>query len=80
MASVIPVSTTISEGGDRHARVDQRLEGAQALAAADLDRSDLGDGAARRRPAGGLEVDDAERHFVEWGAEVVEGPLHGRRR
>ncbi len=36
-------------GRDGHARVHQRLERAEALAAADLDRADLGDRALARR-------------------------------
>ena len=65
-------------GRDGHARVDERLERAEALAAADLDRADLGDRAAASALApGGLEVDDAERDLGERGAEVVERALHG---
>ena len=37
-------------GRDGHARVDQRLERAEALAAPDLDRADLGDPHGRRWP------------------------------
>ena len=48
-------------GRDGHARVHQRLERAEALAAADLDRADLGDRALRGAGTRRLEVDDAER-------------------
>jgi hypothetical protein len=58
------------ERGDGGARVDQRLEGPKALAAPELGRSHLGDGAVGRRPAGRLEVDHAERHGVERGRKV----------
>ena len=64
-------------GRDLCARVDECLEGAEALASAHLDRSHLGDRAQLRRGAGGLEVDDAEGDLGERGAEVVERPLHG---
>ena len=66
-------------GRDRRARVHECLEGAEALASAHLDRSDLGDRAHLRRGAGGLEVEDAEGDLGERGAEVVERPLHGPR-
>ena len=74
IASVMPVSTVIS-GGIGRAGVDERLERAEALAAADLDRADLGDAARLRRAAGGLEVDDAERDVEERGAQIVEAAL-----
>ena len=41
--------------------VDEGLELAEHLPAADLDRADLGDRAVLRRAAGGLQVDDDER-------------------
>jgi len=63
------------EGGDRRARVDQRLELAQDRTAAHLDRADLGDRGTVRRPAGGLEVDDDERHLGQGCAEFVESEL-----
>ena len=62
-------------GRDGRTRVDEGLERAEALAAAQLDRADLGDGARRRRAAGGLEVDHAERDVVQRRAEVVEAAL-----
>ena len=61
---------------DRPARVDERLERAEALAAADLDRADLGDHVVVAVAAGGLEVEDAERDVGERRAEVVEAALH----
>ena len=45
---------------DRHTGVHEGLEHAGALAAAELDRADLGDPAIGRRPAGRLQVDDHE--------------------
>ena len=62
---------------DRHARVHEGLERAEALAASHLDRADLGDGAALGRSPCGLEVDDAERDVRQGRAEVVERALHG---
>src|SRR5690606_25779604 len=52
----------------RHAgaRVDQGGQLAEALAAADLDRGDLGDaGAVARRATGGLQVHDRERDLAQ---------------
>ena len=69
--AVMPVSTVIC-GRDGRARVHQGLEGAEALAAAQLHRADLGDAAVGRRAAGGLEVDHAERDLAQRRAEVVE--------
>ena len=46
---------------DQRARVHQGGERAEALAATQLDRTDLGDGALGGGAAGGLEVDDHER-------------------
>jgi hypothetical protein len=52
--------------GDRHARVHERVERAEHLAAAQLERAHFGDGvAAARRAAGRLEIDDHERHVVQ---------------
>src|SRR5439155_4069362 len=48
------------ERRDGCARVDQRLELAQHLAAADPDGTDLGDPRPARRTAGGLQVDHDE--------------------
>ena len=67
-------------GRDGRARVDQRVEGPQALAAPDLDGADLRDGILVGRAPGGLQVHDGEGHLGERGAELVEGPLHGRAR
>ena len=74
IVSLMPVSTEMN-GGIGTPGVDQRLELAQPLAAADLHRADLGDLAALRRPAGGLEVDDDEGHLVQRRAQLVEGRL-----
>ena len=64
-------------GRDLPARVDQRLELAEHLAAADLHRADLGDRAVLRRPAGGLEVDDDERDVRQRRAEFLDRHLRG---
>ncbi len=75
IASVMPVSTAMN-GRDGLVRVDQRLELAEHLAAAHLDRADLGDHrAALGRAAGRLQVDDAERHVAQRTAELVEAAL-----
>jgi hypothetical protein len=58
------------------ARVHQRLERAQALAAPQLHRAHLGDLGIRRGRAGGLQVEHAERHLMEGDAQVVEAALH----
>ena len=71
IASVIPVSTVMN-GRDRHAGVHERLELAEALAAAVLHRADLGDRAGRGGAAGRLEVDDDE-------GDVVRARSSGRR-
>ncbi len=56
--------------------VDERLELTEDLATADLDGADLGDHRpAGRRAAGGLEVDDAERHVAQGPTQLVEGAL-----
>ena len=65
----------LDERRDRSARVDQGLELAEHLAAADLDRTDLRDRAVGRGPAGRLEVDDDERHVRQRRAEIVERGL-----
>ena len=62
---------------DGPARVDERLERAEELAAAHLDRADLGDRVVGAVAAGRLEVEDAERDVGERRAEVVEAALHG---
>ena len=55
-------------GWDRTARVDERLERRQALAAADLDDTDLGDHVVVAVAAGGLEVEHAERRLGQRNA------------
>jgi hypothetical protein len=60
---------------DRHRGVDQGVEAAEDLAAADLDRPDLGDAVVGGRPAGGLEVEDHELDVEQRGTEVVEATL-----
>ena len=60
---------------DRPARVDEGLERAEALAAADLDRADLGDRVVDPVAARRLEVEHAERDVGERRAEVVEAAL-----
>ncbi len=65
---------------DRPARVDQRLERAETLAAADLDRADLGDDVGIPIAAGGFEVDHAERDVAQWCPQVIERTLHPDRR
>ena len=62
-------------GRDRPAGVDQGLELAEHLAAADLHRADLGDRAVLRRAAGRLEVDDDERHVRQPGPELLDRHL-----
>ena len=62
---------------DASPRVDEGLEGAELLAAADPKRTDFADlvlGAG----AGGLQIDDAERDVVEGLAEVLKGTLAKR--
>ncbi len=63
------------ERRDRAARVDQGLELTDHLAAADLDRADLGDVARQVGAAGGLEVDDDEGHLAQRPAQLVERRL-----
>src|SRR5205823_3809594 len=59
-------------------RVDQGGELGQLLPAADLDRADLGDPAAVRCPAGGLQVDDHEGGVPQRpGQRVVEQVVEG---
>ena len=60
---------------DRPARVDERLERAEELAAADLHRADLGDRVVGAVAARRLEVEHAERDVGERRAEVVEAAL-----
>ena len=57
--------------------VDQGVEGAENLAAADLDGADLGDPVVGGRPAGGLEVEHDELDVEQRGPEVVEATLDG---
>ena len=63
---------------NRPSGIDEGLERAETLAAAHFDRTDLGDHVLVAIPAGGLEVDDAERDVVQWDAELVERPLVGK--
>jgi hypothetical protein len=60
---------------DRDLGVDQRVERADDLAAADLDGADLGDAVVRGRAAGGLEVQDDELDLDERRTKVVQGQL-----
>ena len=64
--------------GHRNAWVDEGLELAEHLAAADLDGADLRDLLGARLAAGRLEVEDDERHLVQRRPELVEAELHGR--
>ena len=65
-----------NERRDRLVGVDQRLELAQHLATADLDRANLRDHrAVLGGPSGGLEVDDAERDVLQSPTELVEAAL-----
>ena len=61
---------------DRPAGVDERLERAEALATADLHRTDLGDDVAGPVATGRLEIEHAERDIGERRPEVVERALH----
>jgi hypothetical protein len=67
----MPVRALISGG------IDHGVEGAEDLAAADLDGADLGDPVVGGRPTGGLEVEDHELDVEQRGAEVVEATLDG---
>ncbi len=61
---------------DRTARVDERGELAENLAATDLDRADFRDGVVRGTAAGGLEVDDDEQRLPQRRVQFVEPELH----
>ena len=63
------------ERRDPDARVDQRLELAEHLAAAHLDRADLGDPVVPRAAAGRLEVDDGERRLAQRLVQLVQAQL-----
>ena len=63
---------------NRPSGIDEGLERAEALAAAHLDRTDLGDHVLVAIPARGLEVDDAERDVVQWDPQLVERSLVGK--
>jgi hypothetical protein len=67
------------DGGDgrryRQARVDERAQLADHLAAADLDGSDLGDAVVGGREPRRLQVEDHEGHLEQWRAERVETEL-----
>jgi hypothetical protein len=60
------------------ARIHERGQLADPLAAAHLHRPDLGDGVARVRATGGLQVEHHERDLAQRGAELVEGELRRR--
>jgi hypothetical protein len=62
---------------DRPAGVHEGLERAEALAATDLDRPDLGDAVVVAVAARRLEIDDAERDVVQRCPQVVERSLMG---
>jgi hypothetical protein len=53
------------------------VEGAEHLAAADLDRADLGHTVVGRRPPCRLEVEDHELDVDQGSAKVVEALLDG---
>ena len=61
------------------ARVDQRGQLAEQLAAAHLDRADLGDRVGVRRAAGGLQVEHDEGDLAQRRAQLVERELRGGR-
>ena len=61
------------EGRDGHARIGEGLVLTDHLAAAHLDRADLGDARIHGLAAGGLEIDDDEGDIAQGRAEVVEG-------
>ena len=65
----------LDERRDGDMGVDQGLELAEHLAAADPHRADLGDVRLGGAPTGGLEVDDDEGDTGESGAQVVERAL-----
>ena len=69
IASVMPVSTVMA-GGMAQPGLTERVEGAQALAAPDLDGADLRDGILVGRAAGGLQVHDGERHLGRAGCRA----------
>ena len=71
----MPVRALIS--GGIGLGVDQGVEGAEDLAAADLDGADLGDPVVGGRSAGGLQVQDDELDVEQRRAEVVEATLDG---
>ncbi len=60
------------ERGDRATRVHERLEGAEAFAAAVLHGTDLGDPIGFGVASSRLEVEDAERDVGEWRSDVDE--------
>ena len=75
---VIDAGQVRDEGRDGLLGIDQRLEGAEPLAAQDADRADLRDAGLARGAAGGLEVDDDERDLPQRHA-LLEGGLNGCR-
>ena len=76
IASVMPVSTEMN-GGIGTPGLTSVWNSPSTSPAAHLDRADLGDLAARRRAAGGLQVDHHEGHLVQRRAQLVERRLHG---
>ena len=70
---VMPVSTAIS-GGMCGLRVDKGLELAEHLAAAHLDRADLGDHVGLGA-AGGLQVNNAERDLGQMRPKIIKRGL-----
>ena len=73
--------TDPGEGGDRRwdplVGPDERLIGGEQLATPETGRRHLGEGRRRRRPSGGLHVEDHEGDLAQGCSEVVEGPLDG---
>ena len=65
----------LDERRHRAAGVHERLELAEDLAAAHLDRPDLGDRAVRGGAAGGLQVDDDERDVRQRRPDVLQAEL-----
>lgn len=65
----------LDERRDGGAWVDEGLELAEHLAATDLDRADLSDGAFVGAASGRLQVDHDKSHRVQRGAQVIEGAL-----
>jgi hypothetical protein len=75
---VVDAGQVRDEGRDRRAGVDERLERAEALSAADPDGADLGDLGLAGGSPGGLEVDDHELDLPQRHA-LLERRLDGCR-